>query len=343
MKSHVLALCAGVAIFLPASAFAEPVKAVATFSILGDMVAEVGGERVAVTTLVGPGGDAHVYQPTPRDARTVAEADVVFINGLGFEGFLERLIEAAEYKGTVVTAAATVKPIESSEEEDHEESHAEAGHEADDDHGHDHGAEKTAEAVHASDQGHDAHDDHAGHDHGDLDPHAWQSVANAVLYVEEIREGLCAVDVEGCPTFEANAARYTAELMALDAEIRSRIGAVPPAQRFVVTSHDAFGYFGAEYGVQFLAPQGISTDSEASAQDVAGLIRQIRETGVKTVFLEAMVDPRLIEQIGREGGATVGGQLFSDALSAPGGGGESYIAAMRHNVDALVRGMASGS
>ncbi|WP_181703202.1 metal ABC transporter solute-binding protein, Zn/Mn family [Chthonobacter albigriseus] len=341
MKTKLLASLAVIATLSPGHAFAEPLKAVATFTILGDMVARVGGERVAVTTLVGPNGDAHVYQPTPRDARTVAGADVVVVNGLGFEGFLDRLIKASEYKGPIVTAAAGIKPIEGvDEDEAGHENHAEAGHEDGHDHeevartethdGHDH--EETAKAEHED-----------GHDHGAFDPHAWQSVANAVLYVEEIRKGLCAADAEGCPVFQANAEGYVAELKALDTDIRSRVAAIPAERRKIVTSHDAFGYFGREYGVTFLAPQGVSTDAEASAQDVAKLIAQVKETGVKTLFLETMVDPRLVEQIGREAGATVGGSLFSDALSGPGEGGETYIEAMKHNADALVAAMNGGS
>lgn len=290
---------------------AEPaLHVVASFSILGDMVGRVGGDRVAVDVVVGPDGDAHVYQPTPMDAKAVAEADVVVVNGLGFEGFLGRLLESAEYRGPVVTAAAKIRPIAWT------------------------GEPETGAAEHA---------DHAQDGHDAVDPHAWQNATNGALYVRAIAEGLCAADADGCTVYEANAAAYAAELEALDGDIRARIDRIPSARRTVITSHDAFGYFGAAYGVTFLAPQGISTDAEAGASDVANLIRQIRETGVKTLFVENISDTRLIEQVGAETGARLGGVLYSDALSGPGTPAGTYLGMMRHNADALVAAMASGS
>lgn len=328
------------AVLMTSAASAEPLKVVASFSILGDMAGVVGGDRVEVVTLVGPDGDAHVYQPTPRDARTVADADLVVVNGLKFEGFIERVVAAAEYKGPVVVAASAVKPIEADDEHEAEGS---ASEHAKDDHDHDHAAEEHAAAEHDHAEDEHAAADHHGHDHGGLDPHAWQSLANGALYVTAIAEGLCKADPEGCPTFTANANAYRAEILDLDASIRSRIAAVPEEGRVVITSHDAFGYFGREYGVRFVAPQGVSTESEASAAGVADIIRQIRETGVRAVFLENMVDPRLAEQIARESGATMGGVLYADALSAPGTAGESYLKMMRANADALIAAMAPRS
>ncbi|HUG62511.1 MAG TPA: zinc ABC transporter substrate-binding protein, partial [Methylomirabilota bacterium] len=283
-----LAATAGVALVPPARA-ADPIDVVATFSILGDMVARVGGDRVAVTTLVGPNGDAHVYQPSPGDAQAILDADLVIVNGLGFEGFLDRLMSASGYTGPIVTAAAAIRPIEI--DGDHEVGAAEHGDD-DDDH--------AAEAD--------------GRDHGPLDPHAWQDVANGIAYVGAISEGLCGVDPEGCAAFEANAEAYRTELAALDADIRARIDAVPEDRRTIITSHDAFGYFARAYDVRFISPQGVSTDSEASARDVAELIEQIRETGVRVIFVESIADPRLIQRIAAETGAGVGGALFSDAL-----------------------------
>jgi zinc/manganese transport system substrate-binding protein len=306
LASFVLALLAATA---PAAA--EPaVKAVATFSILGDMVARIGGDRVAVDVLVGPDGDAHVYQPTPTDAKALSGADVVIVNGLGFEGFLDRLLEAAEYKGPVIVAAAAVKPLPGAGE-------------------------------HAEEEG--GHDDEAGHEHGAVDPHAWQDLANAGLYVAAIADGLCAADAAGCDGYRAAAAGFAAEISALDADIRARVAAIPAARRKVITSHDAFGYFGAAYGITFLAPQGVSTDAEAGAADVAALIRQVRETGVKTLFVENVADPRLLERIGAETGASAGGVLYSDALAPAGEPGATYLGMMRHNADALIAAMAEGS
>ncbi len=299
-----------------------PLDVVASFSILGDMVGRVGGERVAVTTLVRPDGDAHVYQPTPADARALTAAHVVFVNGLDFEGWLDRLVEASGYAGPVIVASEGVEPLRI------EEGHHDAEDAA---HGH------SAEAGHAAEAGHDDAAEYAeteahGYDHGGVDPHAWQSVANARLYATNIAAALSAADPEGAAAFAANLDAYLAELDALDAEIRAAVDALPPERRVIVTSHDAFGYFGAAYGLAFLAPQGMSTEAEASAADVAALIRQLRAGGIPAVFVETVADPRLLEQIRSETGAAIGGALFSDALSGPDGPAPTYIDMMRHNL-----------
>ena len=277
-----------------------PLQAVASFSILGDLVRQVGGERVAVTVLVGPGSDAHVYQPTPAQGRTVAQAQVLFSNGLGFEGWMSRLIQSAGYKGRHVVVSEGIKPIK--------EAH---------DHGH-------------------------GHGHGGVDPHAWQSVPNAIVYVANIAKGLCAADAAGCEVYQRNAQAYTTQLKALDREVRDAYASVPQAQRKVITSHDAFGYHAAEYGLAFLAPQGVSTESEASARGVARLVRQIKAQNIKALFVENISDPRLIEQIGRETGVKPSGALYSDSLSAADGPAASYVAMMRFNALSLARAMRGG-
>ena len=289
-----LALALGL---LAAPAWADgKLPVVASFSILGDMTQRVGGERIAVTTLVGPDGDAHVYEPGPADAKAVAAARVLVVNGLGFEGWMDRLEQAAGFKGVEAVASAGVAPLSMAEAD-------EAGH---DDHEHDHG-------------------------HGGVDPHAWQNVANAQAYIRNIAAALERADPEGAAVYRANAQAYLAELEALDAEIRAAMTAIPAPQRVLVTSHDAFGYFAAAYGVTVLAPQGMSTESEASAADVAGLIRQIRADGVRAVFVENITNPRLLEQVSRETDAAIGGVLFSDALSPPGGPAATYVEMMRHN------------
>ncbi|MFZ2871094.1 metal ABC transporter substrate-binding protein [Zavarzinia sp.] len=288
------------------AALAEPVKVVASFSILGDMVANVGGDHIALTTLVGPDGDAHVFQPSPRDARAVAGANLVIISGLGFEGWMERLTEAAAYKGKVVVASAGVTPREMAEEE---EGHAEDGH---DDHG-----------------------------HGNIDPHAWQDLSNGLRYVDNIAAGLIAADPANADDYRARAAAYRARLGALDAKVKAAINALPAERRKIITSHDAFGYFAAAYGLEVLAPQGVSTESEASAKGVALLINQIKETKAPAVFLENVTDPRLIEQIARETGAHIGGTLYSDALSDASGDASTYIAMFEHNVAMLTAALGS--
>lgn len=304
ISRRVLLAASALTTLLSTTAWAEPaLKAVASFSILGDLVEEVGGDRVAVTTLVGPDGDAHVYQPTPADAQAVAGANIIFVNGLHFEGWIDRLTEASGAKAPVIVVSEGVTPREFAPGEgEEEEEHADAD-------GQDH-----------------------GHDHGPTDPHAWQSVPNAKLYVANIAEALSAADPSGAATYTANAAAYTAKLDALDAEIRATIAAIPENRRIIVTSHDAFGYFGQTYGMTFEAPQGISTESEASAADVAKLITQIRAEKVPAVFMENITDPRLLEQIAAETDAKIGGTLYSDALSPADGPAATYIDMMENNI-----------
>lgn len=280
------------------------IKAVVSFSILGDLVQQVGGNRVAVDMLVGPGSDAHVFQPTPSQAKLVGQAQIVFSNGLGFEGWMSRLLNTASYKGRHVVVSQGIEPVKGKA----------------DDHGHQH-----------------------GHSHGGAaDPHAWQSVPNVITYVGNIAKGLCEVDASSCDVYQRNAGAYIAQLKSLDADIKAAWAPIPLAQRKVITSHDAFGYYAKAYGVKFLAAQGVSTESEASAKGVAQLVRQIKKENIKALFVESISDPRLIAQIGRETGAKPSGALYSDSLSAPTGNAGSYIAMMRFNTQSLtaaVRGL----
>jgi zinc/manganese transport system substrate-binding protein len=296
----------------------EPLPVVATFSILGDMVERIGGEHIALTTLVGPDGDAHVYQPTPKVARSVAEADVLFLNGLEFEGWLERLAEAASFGGAMVVATKGVVPIAFDDHDDHDD------HDEHDDHD-----------DHDEHDEHEDHDDHAGHDHGAFDPHAWQSLENAVIYANNIAAGLAQADPENAGDYYANRAAFITEVETLRADIGAMMKSLPADKRTVVTPHDAFGYFAATYDLTFVAPQGMSTDSEVSAADVAALITQIREESISAVFIESITDNRMMQQIANETGATIGGTLYSDALSAQSGPASTYLDMMRHNATTL--------
>ncbi len=292
---HLLAaLLATLALSL-GSAHAAPIEVTTSFSILGDFVRQVGGERVAVQVLVGPDEDAHAFQPRPSDTRRIGSARLVVANGLGFDDWLSRLARSGGYGGSVVIASTGVSTIEMNDKHSH-------GH------------------------------DHAGH----IDPHAWQDVGNAVRYVDTIAAALIAADPDGAAHYRANTARYRAELSALDGELRAAFAALPAARRRVVSSHDAFGYFGRAYGLQFLAPVGVSNNAEPSAQGVARLIRQLRKEKVPAVFIENVADPRLIERIRSESGATVGGTLYSDALSGADGPAPNYVAMMRHNLRTLI-------
>lgn len=263
-------------------------KVVATFSILADMVREVGGSAVEVSALVGPNADAHVYEPTPADVRRVARADLVVVNGLRFEGWIDRLIASSGYRGKVVVASAGIVPLQLG---------------------------------------------------GGADPHAWQSLINGQRYAQTLRDALVAAAPQRSAEINAQAASYVARMAALDQDTRNRIAALPESRRRVITSHDAFGYFAAAYGVRFIAPRGWTTGSEPSAETVARIVRQARETQASALLVENISDPRLIERIAREARLRVGGELYSDALSAPGTAADSYIHMFEHNVRTLLDAM----
>lgn len=326
-KTCITAILITAASWLPTAAHAEPIRVVASFSILGDMVRQIGGDDVVVQTLVGPDGDAHVFQPSPRDTRALADADLVVENGLGLEGWMPRLVEASGFKGPRVVASDGITPIAGSEEEgeaheDHAQAHDEEAHE---DHAHDHDEE-------AHDHDHAAH----GHDHGPSDPHAWQDLANGIVYARNIAAGLEAADPAHADAYRQRSEAYIGTLTALDAELRAALAKIPPEHRKVVTSHDAFGYFAHAYGIDFIAPEGVSTESEASAADVARIINQIRDEKITAVFVENISDRRLVDQITRESGAVVGGTLFSDALSGPDGPAPTYVEMFHNNMRQIV-------
>ena len=291
-----------------AGSAAAQIKVVTSFSILGDIAAEIGGERAKVVTLVGPNSDSHVYQPKPSDAREVAEAKLVVVNGLGFEGWLDRLVRAAGYGGPVVTASQGIAPLA-----------LEAGHD------HDHGAGRTGRRTVKPAKL--------------ADPHAWQDLKNGEIYARNIAAGLAKADPANAAYYGDRAEAYARQLAELDRFVRGELEAIAPAKRKVITSHDAFQYFGRAYGIGFLAPIGVSTESEPSAGDVAKLIRQIKSTGIKALFIENMTDKRLVDQIAREAGGRLGGTLYSDALSDASGPAGSYINMFRHNVATLKAGM----
>jgi len=262
----------------------DRLKVVASFSILGDFVKNVGGDRVEVATLVGPNGDVHVYSPAPADAKKIADARLVVINGLGLEGWLPRLVQSSGSKAAIVTASDGIVPL------------------------------KSGSAT---------------------DPHAWQSVVNAKIYVANIRDALVAADPGDARAFRANADSYLAKLDQLDRDVRKAMAEIPPARRKVISTHGAFGYFAAAYGMEFIAPLGVSTDSEPSARDIADIISQIRVAKIPAVFVENISDPRLIQRISAETGAGIGGMLYSDSLTGEKGDAPTYIDMVRHNIKAL--------
>lgn len=287
---------------LPCSTLAA-MDVVASFSILGDITQRIGGDRIKVHTLVGRNADAHVYQPTPTDAKTLAKARLVVVNGLGFEGWIDRLIKSSGYRGRVLTASSGIGTL----------ARPESG---------------------------DEHDHHGHHDHaGEFDPHAWQDLSNAARYVDNIRNALIEIDPEGRQTYQANADQYNREIAALDAEVRQTFQKMPKDRLKVVTTHDAFRYFSQAYGVAFIAPVGVNTDAEPSAADIGRIIKQIRREQIPAVFMESISDSRLLERIRVESGARIGGTLYSDALSKPDGPAATYLEMMRHNVRTLVEAL----
>jgi zinc/manganese transport system substrate-binding protein len=275
---------------------AAPIRAqdhlnvVASFSILGDFAGNVGGERVDVTILVGPDGDVHVYAPAPADAKKIADAKLLVINGLGLEGWLSRLLQASGSKAPITIATKGITPLKSG---------------------------------------------------SDADPHAWQSVVNAKTYVANIRDALVAADPADAGIFRANAQTYLAKLDVLDREVREAVAQIPESRRKVISTHDAFGYFAAAYGIEFIAPLGVSTESEASARDIAGIITQVRSQKIPAVFLENISDPRLMRRISAETGARIGGTLYSDSLTGEKGDAPTYIDMVRHNIKALTSALAN--
>lgn len=329
-RSHLLAqssLIAVMSLTAPTLLHADgPMPVVATFSILGDMLAQIGGDHIALTTLVGADGDPHVYQPTPQAARKVSEAEVLILNGLEFEGWLERLVQASGFDGTLVVATDGIDAIaykDGDEHEDHDE----------------HGDENAEHEDHEGE--HKDSDEHGDHDHGVFDPHAWQDISLAVTYADNIAAGLAKADPENAGAYYANRASYVAEIEALSVEISAMMAAIPEENRTIVASHDAFGYFAAAYDLKIVAPQGLSTESEPSAADIAALITQIREDNISAVFLGSIADNRVLEQIASETGATIGGTLYAGSLSKEDGPAATYLEMIRRNATTLAKALGS--
>jgi zinc/manganese transport system substrate-binding protein len=302
-RLRLLILVGLAAAILPASAQqpATKLKVVATFSILGDFARNVGGDRVDVTALVGPNGDVHVYSPTAADAEAIRSAKLVIVNGLGLEGWLPRLVKSSGSTATTVVATDGIVPRRVA-----------AGEMLSRDHG-----------------------------AGSVDPHAWQSVANAEIYVANIRDAMVAADPANAATYKANAAAYLAKLVALDHDVRETLARIPPERRKVISTHDAFGYFAAAYHIAFVASQGVSTETEPSARDIATIIAQIKTEKIPAVFLENISDPRLMRQIAAETGAAIGGTLYSDSLTKEDGEAPSYIEMVRRNVRTIASALAN--
>ena len=289
MKSFTKKLTSNITILLliliaSISTASAKIKVVSTFSILGDMVYNIGGNNIKLTNLVGANGDGHVYEPTPADAKSIASADLVFVNGLGFEGWIDRLVKASGYKGKVIIATKGIKDLKFE---------------------------------------------------GELDPHAWQDLSNGRIYIKNIKNALIDVDPKNSDLYEKNFIAYDEILESMDKSTKEKFANIPKKKRKVITSHDAFLYFGRAYDVDFRSPVGVTTESEPSAGEFAELITEMRKDGIKALFAENITDPRLIKQLAREVNAEIGGTLYSDALSEASEPANTYIDMFKYNVKEL--------
>lgn len=294
MRSIITLFFLVLSLSLNIAAASEPLPVVASFSILGDVTRNVGGDRINVSTLVGPDQDAHVFEPSPADIAKIAKARLVVINGLGFEGWISRLTRSSGFKGPVIVASSGVKSRSMPGENNH-------------------GTQ--------------------------IDPHAWQNPENVIVYVRNIQKALSQLDPAGEAIYRQNADNYVKQIQNLDDWARGKYAQIPASKRRVITSHDAFGYHGAHYSIEFLAPQGVSTDSEASAKDVARLIKQIKQEHIKAIFMENMSNPKLIEQLSRDAGVQLAGRLYPDALSGKEGEAPTYLELIRTNVQRIIAAM----
>lgn len=287
----------------------KPMPVVASFSVLEDMVSEIGGDHVKATTIIGLGGDAHSFEPTPEQAKKLSEARVLVVNGLGFEAWLPRLLAASNFKGQEIVASEGVKVRLLDP--------------------------KAQSAAH--EKGHGGHaDDHDHHHEGGVDPHAWQSLTNGMIYARNIAEGLAKADPVNASDYRARAQRYIEEMKKLDTEVHQALGQIAAVKRKVVVPHDSLGYFGRDYGITFIPIMGISSQAEASARDVAAIVDQVRNAGGAAVFLEGRVNSKLTEQIARETGVTVGGTLYADTLSESDQPAGTYLGMFKWNAGQLI-------
>ncbi len=323
LSAGAFAFCVSPSVAQPKQSAAEPLRVVASFSILGDMVSEIGGQHVALTTIVGPGGDAHTFEPSPKDVLALAKAQVLVLNGLDFEGWLPRLIKASGFKGLQVLASDGVK-VRLLGRDDQLVLGASSAHSHDQGKGHNHD--------HAHDSGHE----HA-HSPGEVDPHAWQDLSNGIIYAKNIAEGLSRADPANSASYRSRADLYIKSMQKLDAELKAVLKEIPKSRRTVITTHDAFGYFAQAYGIRFISVAGFSSAAEPSAKDLAQIVDNAKKQHVSGVFFENISSNKIMEQIARETGAIRGGTLYSDALASPGEPAGTYLGMFSWNAGRLLR------
>lgn len=314
------------------------VRVAASMSVLQDMTEEVGGERVEVSTIVPVGASVETFQPSPSDAQSIAESDLVVQNGTGLESWMEDLIQSAGGEDMpVIELSEGLEPIEGGEdhagEEHAAEEHAEGEH-ADEEHaGETHAEDERAEEGHSA-EAHSEDEDAHGHAHAEGNPHFWLDVENAQHYAEGIRDGLIEVDPEGEEEYRRNTEEYLAELDDLDGYIEERAQELPAENRKLVTSHDAFPHFAEAYGFELAGVVIQNPDAEPGSREVAEIVRTVEEEKVPAVFTEPQFNSGLADTIAAEAGVEVA-ELYSDTL-VDDESGESYEAMMRTNIDRIV-------
>ncbi|MBR5940333.1 MAG: zinc ABC transporter substrate-binding protein [Neisseriaceae bacterium] len=277
------------------AAFAEPVKVMTSFSILGDITREIGGDKVEVAEIVKPNQDMHIYRITPQDAKRLKNSQLILLNGKGFES--NEFVKAAKAANVPMAVASEhIQSIQHDEDEHHHE--------------HEH--------------------EHEHHHHGD-DPHVWQDPVLMKQYTQNIANALIQIDPKNKDYYSGSLKKYQQKLDDLDALAKKSFTVIAPEKRKVLTSHDSFAYFGARYQVKFLAPQGVSEESEPSAKQMAEIIRTVKRENIRAVFIENISNPKLLNRLTREAGVSVTGKLYSDALPE----NKGYVDMMKHNIETL--------
>ncbi|MDY3331498.1 MAG: zinc ABC transporter substrate-binding protein [Pelistega sp.] len=354
-----LLVALGLSLGMSVAAQAHGLKVATSFSILEDMVKNVVGEHGEVISLVGADADVHHYEFKPSDVKAFAdnkEIKVLFTNGLELDGWAEQLAKAAQFKGKVVALSDGIKTRAFNEEVlgEHDHGHGDHKHGHDDhkhdSHGHKHDDHKHDHHKHDDhkhdnnghkhdDHGHEGHHHgHEGHAHGEFDPHAWQSLSNAQIYVDNIVKTLSEIDADHADLYAKNAAAYKEKMQALDTDFKAKFATLPANHRYLVTSHEALGYFADAYGLKVLTPLGFADNAEPSAKDIATVVKAIRELKVPAVFLENTKNPKVVEQIARESQTKVGGTLYTDALAKE-GAANSYLGMMEQNAKTILEAL----
>ncbi len=266
----------------------RPLKIVATATIMADMTKNIVGDQSVVHCIVPAGADPHVYDPTPADAKLIADADLIIQNGLTFEGWLSELISNSGTKAKVITLTEGVDVIGSL---DYTNSN---------------------------------------------DPHAWMNAANALVYIKNIKDALVEINPKNEEVYNFNYGVYKQQIEQLDNYILKEIQKIPENRRILITSHDAFQYYGKKYGIRLEAIQGTSTEAEAQTSDIIRLTKTIKENNIPAVFIESTINPKLLKGLAKENDIVVGGELFADSLGDEESEAATYLDMLRYNTDVIV-------